>query len=178
VAWGIGAGGGQPLAAAPLTLAITPANTRITIRVHLLGVIPFEGQFTRFEGRLRLDPDRPGFCAVTMHIDTQSLVMRAAAAENVATGPAFLDVQHYPRMDFSGTCRDVSGPHGFIAGELHLRDRDGPLILTLSRRDQEFAIEGTLERARWGMTGHPLLTSGVVHIEVRTRILTANAAPP
>lgn len=165
------------LHAAPLAYTITPANTAITIRVYLFGMIPFEGHFTRFEGRLLLDPAEPRFCAVRMHIDTTSFVMNAKAAQSVAVGPAFLDAAHYPEMDFSGTCRAVSAQGGFIAGELHLRDRAGPLIFTLSRSDRDFAISGTLERQRWGMTGHPLLASGLIHIEVETRILTASAAP-
>lgn len=177
VVWGLGGGFGQSPEAAPLLFAVSPANTLITIRVRLLGVIPLEGHFTRFAGRLLLDPDRPGFCEVQVHIDTRSFVMRTKAAETVATGPAFLDAGRWPAMEFSGSCREVTGPRGLIAGELHLRDREDPFIFSLSREGGEFAITGTLERERWGMTGHPLLTSGLVHIEVRTRILTADARP-
>lgn len=149
----------SPLRAEQMTLA--PSETVITLRLYAFGVMPLDGNFTRFDGGLTYDPARRGVCRVELHIDAASLVMSSTDLTDQVTGPDFMDVAHYPALTFSGTCQS-----GHIDGVLTMRGVAHPFILDIDPQKSRVIADGRLRRAEWGMTARPLIGGPTVRIQV------------
>src|ERR1700712_1148668 len=93
------------LAAAPVNaeqVSLTPPATQVEMRAYGIGMIPFDGQFTRFHGVLRYDPAHPEACQVVLQIEAGSLAMSNETVREMITGPEFMDVARLPDLSFDG----------------------------------------------------------------------------
>ncbi len=151
--------------AVPLTVALTPANTRIRFRAFALSLFPMDGGFARFTGSLAYDPARPGFCHVLMVVEVASLRLASPAITADVLSRHFLDPADFPRLRFEGACRD-----GSVAGILRLHGVSRPFLLRVRPRSRRFVATGRLRRALWGVTARPLLAGPMVRIRVLVRL--------
>ena len=111
-----------PARAAPL--ALLPPASRVELRAWGLGLIPFDGQFTRFHGWMRTDAANPGACQIVLEIDAASLAMSPAAVRDGITGPEFMDVAQFPELAFHGACEGDR-----VIGSLRLHGQTHPFAL-------------------------------------------------
>jgi polyisoprenoid-binding protein YceI len=151
----------------PESLAFDPNTAQASFTVHALGFWPFEGEFRRFDGQIRLDPGRPGACAVALAIDLSSLHMPNPAMQADVLSPALLDVAVYPRLQFSGACNGLA-----IDGTMTLHGQTHPMHLDVHRQQGRWIAVGHFRRSEWGIIGRPLLAGQ--DITVRFSV----AAPP
>lgn len=164
----------QPAVADQLLLG--PPATNVAIRAYGLGLLPFDGKFTRFHGIMRYDPKQPGKCQVMLEIDPSSLQMSSQSMTDRVTGPDFLDTAQYPVMAFSGGCQGDG-----VAGVLTLRGQTHPFDLDLQKDGSRMTATGRMLRADWGMTADRLTVGRTIRIQVdmpAPPVLTAPGPAP
>jgi polyisoprenoid-binding protein YceI len=152
----------EPARAAPL--ALLPPASRVELRAYGIGLIPFDGRFTRFHGWIRgADPTNPKACQIVLEIEAASLDMSRDSVRDGITGPEFMDVSKYPDLAFHGAC-DGDG----VTGSLLLHGETHPFTLTFeaSQSAGTLVLSGKLRRADWGMTARPFTVGSSVRIRV------------
>jgi polyisoprenoid-binding protein YceI len=156
-----------PLLLAPLLSAqaeqvsLTPPAVQVEFRAYGLGLIPFDGKFTRFHGWLRYDSARPEACQVVLEIDATSLAMSNETVRDEIKGPEFMDVLRLPELAFHGDCLGE-----VIAGSLLLHGENHPFNLDLTRTATTITAAGKLHRAEWGMTARRFTAGSTIRIRV------------
>ena len=154
----------SPAAASPVMLALRPDMGEASFSVHALGFWPVHGQFRRFTGTVRLDPDQPASCSVDVLVDVASLHMADPAMQADVLSPALLDAAEYPLLTYQGACVGDA-----IEGNMTLHGQTHRLRLALHRDRRNWVAEGGFRRSDWGNTGRPLLAGQ----EVRVRFSVA-----
>jgi len=155
-----------PARAAPLL----PPDSRVELRAWGLGLIPFDGRFTRFHGWIRTDSGSPDGCQVVLEVEAASLIMAETSVRDGITGPEFMDVAQFPDLAFHGACEG-----GRVTGSLLLHGQTHPFTLDSesSPSANTLIFSGKLRRAEWGMTARPLTAGSTVRI----RVAFPNPAP-
>jgi polyisoprenoid-binding protein YceI len=150
-----------PARAAPLPLL--PPDSLVELRAYGLGLIPFDGRFTRFHGWIRTDPANPNACQIVLEIDPASLAMPEATVRDGITGPEFMDVAQFPDLAFHGVCQG-----GQVVGSLLLHGQTHPFTLDFEsgQRAGSLVLSGKLRRAEWGMIARPFTAGSTVRIRV------------
>lgn len=143
-------------------MTLSPPASEVAMRAYGLGVIPFDGKFTRFHGLLRYDPATPSLCQVMLEIDAGSLVMPDPAMRDEVTGPQFIDAAHYPLMTFEGACAPRA-----VTGTLDMHGQSHPFTLDLAHDGGTLTATGRLRRAEWGITAQPFRVGHTIRIQVR-----------
>lgn len=151
--------------AAPRSLPLDPTHAEVAFRAYALGVVPFDGTFSRFSGVLTIDPAAPDVCRVDVHVDVTSLHMADQAMRDDVLSPELLDAAAFPMLTYSGAC-DAGG----IDGALTLHGKTRPLHLAIVNHPPRYLAEAALRRRDWGITGRPLLAGPTVRIRVSTTI--------
>jgi len=160
--------GAAPDDSARVSVELLPGGSSVAIRTYGLGLLPLDGQFTRFHGRFVYDPDAPAHCTVALQVDVSSLTMTPATMGETVLGPDFLDAARYPALAYEGAC-NVEG----LAGQLTMHGVTRPFALTLDRQAEAVTAVGRLLRADWGMTARPLLGGSTVRITVTVKLPAA-----
>jgi len=157
-----------PARAEPLPLL--PPTSRVELRAYGLGLIPFDGQFTRFHGWMRADPANPNACQIVLEIEASSLAMSETTVRDGITGPEFMDVAQFPDLAFHGACEGDQ-----VTGSLLLHGQTHPFTLDFesSRSAGTLLLSGKLHRADWGMTARRFTAGSTVRI----RVAFPNPAP-
>nr|WP_294508054.1 YceI family protein [uncultured Rhodopila sp.] len=150
-----------PARAAPL--ALLPPASRVELRAYGLGLIPFDGQFTRFHGWMRTDSANPNVCQVVLEIDAASLAMSETSVRDGITGPEFMDVAQFPDLAFHGSCEGDR-----VTGSLLLHGQNHPFTLDIESSPSAgtLVFSGQLKRAEWGMTARRFTAGSTVRIRV------------
>ena len=154
----------QPSAAAwaaPRQLTFGPPTSEVDFRAYKLGLLPADGSFTRFSGRLTYDPDNHAACRVELHVDAASVASSDPATSSIVPGPDFLDVTRFPSLAYTGACE----AHG-LDGALDMHGVTHPFALSLTWTEAGVEAEGRLLRAEWGMTALPNLAGRTIRIRV------------
>jgi polyisoprenoid-binding protein YceI len=151
----------RPGDAADVTIELVPGSSTVGFRAYGLGLLPLDGQYTRFHGRFTYDPSTPARCSVTLQVDVASLAMTPASFGETMLGPDFLDAARFPALAYEGAC-DADG----LTGLLTMHGVTRPFTLTLDRHRNEVTAAGRLRRADWGMTAQPLLGGSTARITV------------
>jgi polyisoprenoid-binding protein YceI len=143
--------------------ALLPAASKVELRSYGFGLVPLDGNFTRFHGWMRYDPLNPGTCQVVLEIEASSLAMSNETIRGRITGPGMMDIERFPDMAFHGTCQGDT-----LAGMLTMHGQTHPLTLDFVRSAGTIVATGRLKRAEWGLTGSRLLGGPTVRIRVTT----------
>lgn len=149
--------------AEPVTLLLQPGTTVLGFRAYGLGMLPIDGNFTRFHGTLSLDAADPAFCRIQVEADAASLVMPSEGMTRDALGPDLLNVAVHPRFAYAGDCRADA-----VEGSLTLAGVTKPLRAEVERESGRFIATGMMRRAAWGMGARPMLAGPEVRIRVAT----------
>jgi polyisoprenoid-binding protein YceI len=160
---------------------VDPGHSRIGFSVRHAMVTTVRGAFTRFEGRLLLDGSRPERSRAEVSVEIDSVDTGVEQRDAHITGPDFLDAAAYPRMTFTSTGVEVSGPDTYrMAGELTLRDVTRPVVLDLAFLGhvidpfgyERAGFDGTttINRVDWGLTYNNRLADGGALVSERVRL--------
>jgi polyisoprenoid-binding protein YceI len=168
-----------PIAALPVAVAAEPPQvvalaapgTTVSFRAYGLGLLPLDGNFTRFDGILTYDPTDHGRCQVELHVDIASLTMSNATIRTDVLGPDFMDAAHFPTLHFTGACR----PPG-LAGMLEMHGVSRPFAMDLDWEKNGVTAQGRLRRAEWGITAKPFIGGSTVRITVQVKLPAAGAS--
>jgi polyisoprenoid-binding protein YceI len=151
-------------AAVPTEIALVPGDATVAFRAYGLGLLPLDGNFTRFEGILTYDETGPRTCRVSLSVDVASLATSETAIRDNITGPEFMDAALFPMLTFEGECRGDD-----LVGQLAMHGVTRAFALDLERTRSGITAQGRLRRADWGMTARPLLGGTTVRITVRVQ---------
>lgn len=147
--------------AAPRQIDISPPASEVAFRAYKLGLLPIDGRFTRFEGRLTLDSENKASCRVELHVQVASLETDDPAVRPRVTGPEFMDAASFPVLRFVGSCEGSD-----VAGILAMHGVSRPCALSLDRHPDALIAEGHIVRSDWGISAMPLLAGKTVRIRV------------
>ncbi len=140
-------------------LRLDPADARIGLTIYAMGMFPQAGHFSRFAGKLSLDPGPPARCHVELQVEAASLAMSTEARTRTALGPSMLDAAHFPALTYHGDCDPAH-----TAGQLTLHGVTHDLALTTSLDAGTITATGALHRQDYAVRGLPGLVGGTVHI--------------
>jgi polyisoprenoid-binding protein YceI len=157
--------------AAPQRVEISPASSEVAFRAYKLGLLPIDGKFTRFEGRLNFDSGDKS-CQVELRVEVASLHIEEPAVLSVVIGPDFMDAASFPWLRFAGRC---SGRN--IGGMLTMHGVSNDCLLPLDWRPNELVAEGHIVRADWGISAMPLLAGKTVRIRVAVPLVAQPSHP-
>jgi polyisoprenoid-binding protein YceI len=142
-------------------IGLSPPDSRVEIRTYGLGLLPLDGNFTRFHGWMHYQPSTPTACQVILEIEASSLAMGSDAIRAQITGPEFMDAAQFPDLAFHGACGGDA-----IEGNLTLHGQTHPFSLELERSPHGIVATGRLKRSEWGITAHPLMGGSTIRIRV------------
>jgi polyisoprenoid-binding protein YceI len=145
-------------------ISLRPLNCAVELRSYGFGLIPFDGNFTRFHGWMRYDPSNPSACEIALKIEASSLKMSNEAIRDRITGPDMMDVARFPDLAFRGTWQGAA-----ITGDLTMHGETHPVTLDFNRSAGTIVASGELRRAQWGIKGSPLVGGSMIRIRVVAR---------
>jgi len=154
-------------------VTLAPATGVVGFRAYGMGLLPLDGQFTRFQGTLFIDPGRHDVCRVALRVEVASLAMSTDSLRDDVLGPDFLDSARYPVLSYDGTC----GADG-LDGALTMHGVTRPFTLALEWDKGDVVAVGRLRRADWGMTAMPVLGGSTVRITVSVHLAAPRRAGP
>jgi polyisoprenoid-binding protein YceI len=140
---------------------LTPVNTTIDFRAYALGLFPVDGVFQHFTGSITRDGDG---CHVTLSVEVASMAMDDPDRRAQALSPALLDAAAFPQLSYTGDCHG-----GSVEGALTMHGVTAPFTVKTSDTNRAFQGEGTLARARWGMTGNSIPVGSTIRIRFSIR---------
>ena len=147
---------------------LAPPLTQVAIRINVMGLLPVDGTFDRFDGWFDLDPTRPETCHVRLRIQTASLSTTSETVREEAIGPGFLDGARFPVIAFDGGCEGDA-----IVGRLDMHGVTRPFALALDRSGPVGVAAGSLRRTDWGMDERRWVVGETIRITVTTPLLAA-----
>jgi polyisoprenoid-binding protein YceI len=142
-------------------LGLHPPESGVELRAYGFGLIPFDGRFTRFQGRMQYNPSNMNQCDVMLQIEAASLTMSNEAIRNQIVGADMMNVAQFPELAFRGACHGAQ-----VSGELTMHGETHPVTLDYTRSGGTVIATGRLQRADWGITGSPLIGGSIIRIRV------------
>lgn len=149
------------LAAATSKFVLAPGSVQVRFRAYGLGLMPIEGQFTRFRGSLTLDSKDPAVCGLWLEAETASLDMGSRLMTEDAQGADLLDVASFPDFRVEGTCNGNR-----LKATLLLHGISKPIVLDVVRANGTWSASGMMRRADWGMGARPFMAGPEVRISM------------
>jgi polyisoprenoid-binding protein YceI len=146
-----------------LAFPITPENTRIEFIGTHVGEKPDprKGRFEKFTGKLDADPTTKKLLAVSLEIDTSSLMTDIDKLTEHLKSPDFFDVREHPKATFESTKIAPSAEgEGLvtITGKLTLHGVTKEITLPATvelGESPKLRSEFTIDRSEFGMTFSP-----------------------
>lgn len=172
----------QRAAATPAltTYVIDTVHSELTFRIrHLLGRVA--GTFGQWEGVVAMDSLNPANSSVNVMVRTASIDTRVPTRDAHLRTPDFFAVDSFPTMTFRSTDVRMAGRNLRIAGDLTIRGRTRPVVLTgtYEGRFQDpwgqmrtaFIASTTINRQEFGVAFNgPFETIGQIGDEVTIEI--------
>ncbi len=118
-----------PAATALQSYTIDPAHSAVAFKIrHLFSRVP--GRFTKFEGKIALDPADLTKGSVEVTIDAASIDTNEPARDKHLRSDAFFDVEHHPRIAFRSSKVGQVAPNKLqVDGDLTIRGTTKPVTL-------------------------------------------------
>jgi polyisoprenoid-binding protein YceI len=165
------------------TWNIDSAHTGVHFSVKHLVIATVRGQFNTVSGSVVIDEVDPAASRVHAVIDAASIDTREPQRDAHLRSPDFLDVEHFPTIEFQSTDVARTDDGYAVTGDLTIRGVTRPVVLTVEATDGEIRDHvGNLKRAAtararinrkdFGLTWNVALETGgfVVGDEIRIEI--------
>ena len=142
----------SPAASANETYKFDPSGSTIGFSVHqFLGTT--HGKFTKFNGKIEIDRERPENSSVTAQIDVRSIDTRINKRDDHLRSAEFFNVEKFPQITFKSRTVKRTGPQsGDILGDLTIHGVTRPTTLHVKLLTP---IDET-SRTRWVVTTNPI----------------------
>jgi len=115
------------------------------------------GKFTKFDGKIDVDPEHPEKSSVTAKIDVRSIDTGIVKRDNHLRSPEFFNVAKFPEMTFkSRGVRQTGQQSGDILGDLTMHGITKPITLHVKLLSP---ISDDTKETRWAVTTEPLKRS-------------------
>ncbi len=143
----------SPAASANETYKFDPSGSTIGFSVHqFLGTT--HGKFTKFNGKIEIDRERPENSSVTARIDVSSIDTRINKRDDHLRSAEFFNVEKFPQITFKSRTVKRTGPQsGDILGDLTIHGVTRPTTLHVKLLTP---IDET-SRTRWVVTTNPII---------------------
>lgn len=134
------------------TYRFDSSGSTIGFSVHqFLGTT--HGKFTKFNGRIELDRQRPQNSSVMAQINVPSIDTRIKKRDDHLRSAEFFDAQKFPQITFKSRSVKQTGPQsGDILGDLTIHGVTKPITLHVKL----LTPMSETSRARWAVTTEPL----------------------
>jgi polyisoprenoid-binding protein YceI len=142
----------SPAAPANDAYKFDPSGSTIGFSVHqFLGTT--HGKFTKFNGKIEIDRERPENSSVTARIDVSSIDTRINKRDDHLRSAEFFNVEKFPQITFKSRTVKRTGPQsGDILGDLTMHGVTRPTTLHVKLLTP---IDET-SRTRWVVTADPI----------------------
>ena len=143
----------SPAASANETYKFDPSGSTIGFSVHqFLGTT--HGKFTKFNGKIEIDRERPENSSVTAQIDVRSIDTRINKRDDHLRSAEFFNVEKFPRITFKSRIVKRTGPQsGDILGDLTMHGVTWPTTLHVKL----LTPMSDTSRTRWSVTTDPVM---------------------
>src|SRR5213596_40643 len=141
----------SPAASANETYKFDPSGSTIGFSVHqFLGTT--HGKFTKFNGKIEIDRERPENSSVTAQIDVRSIDTRIKKRDDHLRSEEFFNVARFPQIAFKSRSVKQTGPQsGDILGDLTMHGVTKPVTLHVKL----LTPLNETSQTRWGVTVDP-----------------------
>ncbi|HZS18004.1 MAG TPA: YceI family protein [Candidatus Udaeobacter sp.] len=142
----------SPAVLANETYRFDSSGSTIGFSVHqFLGTT--HGKFTKFNGKIDLDRQRPQNSSVAAQINVQSIDTRIKKRDDHLRSAEFFDVQRFPQITFKSRSIKQTGPQsGDILGDLTIHGVTRPVTLHVKL----LTPMSETNRTRWAVTTDPI----------------------
>ena len=143
----------SPAASANETYKFDPSGSTIGFSVHqFLGTT--HGKFTKFNGKIEIDRERPENSSVRAQIDVRSIDTRINKRDDHLRSAEFFNVEKFPQITFKSRTVKRTGPQsGDILGDLTMHGVTWPTTLHVKL----LTPMSDTSRTRWSVTTDPVM---------------------
>ncbi|MFD5233685.1 YceI family protein [Streptomyces qaidamensis] len=160
---------------------VDPAHSRIGFSVRHAMVTTVRGCFLEYESRLYFDAYDPTRSRADITLFTASVDTGVEQRDAHLVGRDFLDAATYPRMRFTSTEVQQTGPDLFsMSGELTIKGVSRPVVLDMTYIGNvtdpfgydRVGFDGTttINRSDWGLTYNSRLAEGGAMVSEKVRL--------
>ena len=164
------------------TWKIDSSHSSVEFSARHLMITTVKGRFADVEGTVTVDGDTPELASVEATINAASIDTRTEQRDAHLRSADFLDVEHFPTLQFRST--QLAGSHDkfTLTGDLTIRGTTKPVTLDVSFEGEGkdpwggqrmgFEAKGKIDRREFGLTWNQALEAGgvVVGNEIKISI--------
>jgi len=134
------------------TYQFDQSHSTIGFAIHqFLGTT--HGKFTKFEGKIELDRERPQQSSVVTRIQVRSIDTGIEKRDNHLRSPEFFNVEKFPEITFKSRSVQKTGPEtGDISGDLSIHGVTKPITLHVKL----LTPASDTNKTRWVVTTEPI----------------------
>lgn len=158
------------------------SRSAIGARVTVMGLAHKSAQFPKMSGGIVLSPAQLGTVNLDVAVDARALSTRDKSVEAQLKSEAFLDVERYPIVSFSGERMTMTGPSSArVDGQLTARGVTHPAVLQVTFAQPPSGIDGaqpmrisartTIDRRQFGMNGYSMVVGKNVTITINATMV-------
>src|SRR6266536_2069141 len=142
----------SPAALANETYRFNPSGSTIGFSVHQFPGTT-HGKFTKFNGKIDVDRQRPENSSVTAQIDVRSIDTRIKKRDDHLRSAELFNVEKFPQITFKSRSVKQTGPQsGDILGDLTIHGVTKPVTLHVKL----VTPLNETNRTRWAVTVDPI----------------------
>ncbi len=150
---------------------IDEVHSKIRFLARHMIITEVEGQFNKFDFKLKNEGDDLTTSDIELTIDTTSIDTRNKDRDNHLKSADFFDAENYPEIRFESTSiKKISNEKYKLSGNLTIKDISKPIELDVTYGGQikdpwgntraGFNVKGTLNRFDYGLKWNNLLETG------------------
>ncbi len=176
------------------TYTIDPAHSSAHFVVRHMMISNVRGTFTKLEGTVEYDPEKPAETKIAAAIDAASFSTREPQRDTHLRSADFLEVEKYPSITFRSTGVEPAGEgEGKVTGELTIHGVTRQVTLSVEGPTEELrdpwgnlrlgaSATTKIKRSDFGLTYNAVLETGgflvgdELKLEVEVELVRAAAA--
>ena len=169
--------------AAPADYTFDTSHTRILFRINHAGFSDFIAQFTKFDGKIALDVDKPEASSMEIRIDPKGIQTNLPDFNEELQGKDWFNSTKYPYALFKSTKITPTGKDSAdVEGNFTLLGQTHPLTLHVVHHKHGkspfgqqyragFSITGTFKRSVWGMSNFVPMVGDDIGLMIEAEIV-------
>ncbi|WP_338635195.1 YceI family protein [Spirobacillus cienkowskii] len=166
------------LAQSAQSYKVDPLHSKVTFEVAHLVISTVNGEFKKFEGNFKFNPDDFSQSQLDASVETNSIDTAVQKRDNHLKSPDFFDTKKFPKMTFkSKSAKKTSSDSFDLMGDLTIRGVTKPItfkvkykgqIKSKDKTIQAFKAVAEINRKDFGMSFQNIVEAGPVVGDVVT----------